>query len=320
MNIRRATEADEAVLRELWSEFEAETPPPPGDEETWDEAWPDIARHIREGVSLLAEDDEGPAGYLWVRAPEKGRAHATDAYVRPRARRLGLARAMLQEAVAELRAGGAEWLSLEVQTSNAGALATWRAFGFEEIQKVMLADLERLENELTTEQPSHTFGRIFAQTDDEGMIDRAVRTVIPRLGRSESTIVSAPSNGWIAIDDELCSRNPKLLRRLGQEISYRTGGVVLSLGIEDGHVVRYVLFDRGSVADEYASVPEFYGPLPPGDVIALSSNPTVAHRLTGADPEHVRAVARTASSPEELPPPEELYSQVAAALGVGSLG
>jgi hypothetical protein len=152
------------------------------------------------------------------------------------------------------------------------------------------------------------------------MIDSAVRSFIPRLGRSESTSVSAPANGWIAIDDELCSRDPKLLRRLGQELSYRTGGVVLALGMEEGHVVRYVLFDRGSVADEYASVPEYYGPLPPGDVIALSSNPTVAHRLTGADPEHVRAVARTASSPEELPPPEELYSQVAAALGVGSLG
>ena len=59
-------------------------------------------------------------------------------------------------------------------------------------------------------------------------------------------------NGWIAVDDELCSGDPSLLRRLAQELSYRTGGVVLTLGVEEEAVVRYVLFDRGSVADEYS--------------------------------------------------------------------
>jgi hypothetical protein len=33
--------------------------------------------------------------------------------------------------------------------------------------------------------------------------------------------------------------------------------------------VRYALFDRGGAVDEYASVPEYRGPLPPGDVVAL---------------------------------------------------
>jgi ribosomal protein S18 acetylase RimI-like enzyme len=318
VRIRRATEADEDVLHRLWEEFEAEVPPPPGDEESWEEAWPDVARHIREGVALLAEDEEGPVGYLWVSAAEKGRAHMTDAYVRPRARRGGLTRAMLREAVAELRGSGATWLSLDVLTPNSGAVATWRALGFEEIQKVMLADLVSLEAGLATERSADSYGRVYVQSDDESAVERAVQMFIPRLGRSEHTTVSAPSNGWIQIDDELCSAEPKLLRRLAQEISYRTGGVVLSLGIEEGRVVRYVLFDRGSVADEYASVPEYYGPLPPGDVVALSANPTVAHRLTGADAERLRAVARTAAYPEELPPVEELYAQLADVLGVGS--
>jgi hypothetical protein len=79
-----------------------------------------------------------------------------------------------------------------------------------------------------------------------------------------------------------------------------------------------VLFDRGSVADEYASVPEYHGPLPPGDVISLGANPTVVHRLTGADSERVRAIAKTAKSPEDLPPAKELYDQLADLLGVGS--
>ena len=73
---------------------------------------------------------------------------------------------------------------------------------------------------------------------------------------------------------------------------------MLALGVEEGRIVRYVLFDRGSVADEYVSVPEYYGPSAPGDVVGLSANPTVVSRLTGADPERVREVARTGGSPE----------------------
>ena len=53
-------------------------------------------------------------------------------------------------------------------------------------------------------------------------------------------------------------------------------------------------------------MPEYHGPLPPGDVIALGANPTVVARLTGADPARVREVARTAASPADLPPALEL--------------
>src|SRR5207249_6945218 len=136
-----------------------------------------------------------------------------------------------------------------------------------------------VERELARARHGGSRGRVYVQTDDEAAVERAVRQFIPRLGRSERTEVSQPRNGWIAVDDELCSRQPKLLRRLAQELSDRTGAVVLSLGVEDGAVVRYLLLERGRIADEYASVPEYFGPLPPGDVVALSANPTVAQRL-----------------------------------------
>jgi hypothetical protein len=80
--------------------------------------------------------------------------------------------------------------------------------------------------------------------------------------------------------------------------------------------VRYTLVDRGSVVDEYASVPEYHGPLPPGDVIALGANPTVVARLTGADPARVREIARTGASPADLPPALELHAQIAELMGV----
>ena len=51
-------------------------------------------------------------------------------------------------------------------------------------------------------------------------------------------------------------------------------------------------------------------------MIALAANPTVIARLTGADPSRVRAVARTASSPAELPPARELLTSLAGAVGV----
>jgi hypothetical protein len=88
------------------------------------------------------------------------------------------------------------------------------------------------------------------------------------------------------------------------------------MGVEDGAVVHYTLYDRGSLVDEYVSVPEYHGSLPPGDVIALGSNPTVVARLTGAQPARVREIARTAASPAELPPWNELYTQISELMGV----
>ena len=52
------------------------------------------------------------------------------------------------------------------------------------------------------------------------------------------------------------------------------------------------------------------------DVVALGANPRVVSRLTGADPARVRAVARTASSPDDLPPAPELLQQIADLMGL----
>ena len=140
---------------------------------------------------------------------------------------------------------------------------------------------------------------------------------MPRLpGGSHGSIVAPPRHGWIAVYDDVCDRDPSMLRRLARELSERTGAVVLALGVEHEQVVRFILFEAGRIVDEYLSVPEHYGALPPGDVIALAANPRVVARLTGADPAEVRAVARTALSPEELPPPQELLAGIAAAIGL----
>jgi hypothetical protein len=204
-------------------------------------------------------------------------------------------------------------VELDVLADNHGARTVYERLGFAPVELRLAAPLATLLAE-RTEGP--TFGSVHVQTDDAAAVERNVQKELPRLGRSERTEVTGPVNGWVTVRDELCDRDPSALKRLGKELSYTSGGVVLAMGVEDGAVVHYTLYDRGSLVDEYVSVPEYHGSLPPGDVIALGSNPTVVARLTGAQPARVREVARTAASPAQLPPWNELYTQIAQLMGV----
>ncbi len=315
MNIRPATVADEPVLRELWDELEAEVPAPPSFEETWAEEWADVERDIREGAVFLAEDGDGPLGYARAEKPEKRRSHLHAAYVRPRGRRQGVTKALLREVVARVRELGADLLSLDVVTSNADARAVWQRLGFAETIVQMTSGLDELEQRLAGDAGPSS-GAVYVQTDDPAKVEELARRYVPRLGRSEATEVTGSANGWVAVRDELCDREPPLLQRLARELSYATGSVVCALGVEHGAVVRYVLWERGRSVDEYLSVPGYYGPVPTGDAIALGANPRVVERLTGADPARVKEVARTAASPAELPSADELRAALAAVMGL----
>jgi ribosomal protein S18 acetylase RimI-like enzyme len=313
VNVREATAADKEMLLELWRAFEAEVPDLEVLTESPDEAWADLSQHIENGVALVAEEEGKPIGFAFagIGRIHPGIAHLTDLYVVPEARSAGIGTRLVEEVESRLRERGISHLSLHVLVSNPRARDLYKRLGFADHELLMIKSLEA-----RPQEPSS--GTLFVQTDDETAVERTVAKIVPRLGRSPGTHVSPPRNGWIEVDDELCRGDPALLRRLGSEISYALGAVALTLGIEQGAVVRYILFDRGGIADEYASVPEYFGPLPPGDVVALAANPTVANRLAGADPARMRAVARTAASPDELPPPAELLAQLAEVLGVSS--
>ncbi len=166
-------------------------------------------------------------------------------------------------------------------------------------------------------QKEPSFGSIHVQTDDVDAVVRAVRQFVPRLpGGSQGSVVLSPRDGWTSAYDELTDREPEMLRRLARELSDRMGSFVIVMGVEEGRVVRYVALERGRAVDEYLSVPEYYGPLPPGEVIALGANPRLMARLTGADADAVRATARTAIAPEELPSAAELVADLAGLFGI----
>lgn len=322
MTIRRAQEADLALLLELSVEFEAEVPEMPHRGElVIDKELEEIRDIVTSGLVLIAEDEDGPAGYALAKLEDQTICYLDSLYVRPRVRRSGVGKALMAEVAAWGAERGARTMTLEVLAANVAARSIYDRFGFEEESRILFAPLERLAPRLTAAKEGPSSGAIHVQTDDVDAVARAVTQFVPRLpGGSKGSVVVGELNGWTAVHDELCDREPAMLRRLALELSDRMGAVVLVLGIEHGRVVRYVLFERGSVVDEYASVPEYHGPLPPGDVIALGANPTVLARLTGADPARVRAVARTASVGAEVPPAGELLAALADVVGVEGAG
>ncbi|MGH3092682.1 MAG: hypothetical protein ACRDOG_10225 [Gaiellaceae bacterium] len=220
---------------------------------------------------------------------------------------------VLRVLIDEARAAGAERLEIET-THEAGD--AWIRAGFTETARLLEAPVETLESHLGGEkEPS--YGSIHIQSDDVDAVERAVRQFVPRLpGGSQGSVVVPPDEGWTSVYDELCDREPEMLRRLAREISDRMGAFVVAIGVEEGRVVRYSALERGRVVDEYLSVPEYYGPLPPGEVIALGANPRLMARMTGADLESVRAIAKTARAPDELQAPAELLAELAQAFGI----
>jgi ribosomal protein S18 acetylase RimI-like enzyme len=316
VTIRRAEAQDEQLLRELWEEFEAELEHPAYLRETWAEAWEDLSETVRNGVALVAEDDGEAVGFVFCVLGDRGRqtAHITDIYVRPRARGRGIGRAMIAGVVEPARSAGFDHVSLEVMLRNTEARHLYERLGFAPYDMFMVAPIGALEDRLAIRDRPASFGSLHVQTDDETGVERAVKQFMPRLGRSEWTEVSPASGGWVTVVDELCDHDRSAQRRLGTELSERMGVPVVALALEEEMVVRFLLFERGRMVDEYLSVPTYYGELSKADELSLAANPTLAARLTGADPTRVRAVARIASSASELPPARDLLAQIAETL------
>jgi ribosomal protein S18 acetylase RimI-like enzyme len=317
MNVRRAAAEDFDAIAALWREFDHEIPPPthegPADEEV---ELGEIREIIASELAFLAEDDGAPIGFALARKRAPGYGTLTDLFVSRDARRSGIATELMRQVLAAFREHGIEHFDLDVQASNHVARSLYARWGLKDVVVIMTGSVAGLEERLGS-QEAGSVGSIHIQSDDLSAVVQAVRQFVPRLpGGSRGSLVQSPRGGWIAVYDDVCDRNPEMLRRLARELCDRMGAVTLLLGVEREELVRMILFERGRIVDEYLSVPEFYGPLPPGDVVGLAANPTVVSRLTGAEPEAVRRVARTAPSPADLPPARELLAELAAVMHI----
>jgi GNAT superfamily N-acetyltransferase len=309
VSVRVAGEADLPLLAQFGQALEQEgaTESPLLDES-------ELAGIVAAGGALLAELSGVLAGVALVRSDPDGSLRLLCLYVNPDRRGRGVARALALELVRLARERGAGSLRIESRARESPLLALCERWGFAPERVTLTADVAALETRLA-KAAGPSYGAIYLQTDDELPIGRTLGRFVPRLPEAQ---LSDPRNGWIELTDERLDEDPRLLQRLARELSLATGAVTLALGVEEAAVVRYQLIERGGIVDEYLSVPEYYGPLPPGDVVALAANPTAAARLTGADPAEVRAVCRTASSPAELPPADELYRRIVEIMGVAA--
>jgi ribosomal protein S18 acetylase RimI-like enzyme len=310
VNVRAATSADEQTLLDFSEAIFGEN---------WNRPWPapEITPTLWEGrLVLLAEDEGEPVGFAFGVLQPGQFVHVNIVYVRPESRRRGATKALLAEFASRAREAGIEHMTLDVATANEVGREVWRRLGFTEWARRLTVPLSRLEEPT---EPGESYASLHVQTDDAEAVEAGVGKYLPRLGGSNARVLG-PRNGWVAVYAELIDGDRRARERLASELSNATAAVVCAIGVEDGAVVRYALFERGSIVDEYQSVPDYFSPLPPGDVVALGANPTVLARLTGAEPGRVRAVARTASSPDDLPPPGELLAQIAEALGLEGAG
>jgi GNAT superfamily N-acetyltransferase len=303
--IRAATSDDLPLVRDLWNEFGTEVHDAPWRDSDHDDDLERIEKALADGGVLLADED----GVAVVSTIGSKTAELDLLHVRPHARGKGLAAELMREAVRLARERGVEMLELHVLASNTDARAVYARWGFEPVELVVAAPVDALEQRLVLAD-GPTFGFVHVQTDD---VEKVKRDTVKVLRLEPDVEVEG---NWVRVRSDPTDADPDRLKALAKELSYMTGGVTLSLGIQRGAVVRYDLFDRGADVDEYLSVPEYFAPLPPGDAYALGANATVVGRLTGADPRRVREVARTAASPGELPPAQELYEQIATGRGV----
>jgi ribosomal-protein-alanine N-acetyltransferase len=312
VNVRPATVDDENVVRELWEEFEREVPEPPGFvPETWEEQWPDTKRQIEAGGVFIAEDGDGPVGVATAEGPDHGAMHVHLVHVRPRARRQGVAKALLRACANHARAAGAQVVSLHVLVSNESAYAVWRQLGFTDVSRFMAAPVDELDAHLGERETGEHRATTHVQTDDELSVERAIAHFIPRLQAPDVR----NTDSWIRIADPVLDADREAHGRFAHELSERLGAVTVALALE-GQVVRFRLYERGRMVDEYLSVPSYYGTLPTGDELALAANPTLVSRLTGADRDEVRRVARVAPIPSDLPPAPQLYEDLARLMGL----
>lgn len=312
MNIRTATLDDLDLLRSLAERLESELAGPPYPQHAPEVERAKVERMVADGVALLAEEEGEAVGYVLAGYGDQGptTVYVSGLWVDPASRGRGIGHELLRRVGGEALARGSTHFVLDVDSENRQAIAFFEHLGFEEGAKILRLGIERFLQE--REPPAESIGALHVQSDDTPAVERAVVEYLPRLVRGALSEVE-PGQGWTTV--RIAPFDRDVLRKLGAELSYRFGVTVL-LTLEEGAVVRFVIHNQGRMVDEYLSVPEYFGPLPRGDAVALRANPTVVARLTGASPASVRAATPNGDRPSDLPPPDELYVQIAEVMGL----
>lgn len=125
-------------MHALWTEFSAETTytPYPGSEFS--------ASLLTDQLAFMAEDRAEPVGCVFATTPNDHYGFVFGLYVRPAARRQGLARSLMQAAAQALRDEGRQYVVLSVDTPNAAGRSLYEALGFVDAARTLRAHVDEL--------------------------------------------------------------------------------------------------------------------------------------------------------------------------------
>ena len=138
MQIRRATPDDEPIMRSLWDEFTAETTytPYPGS--------PFSESLLTDHLAFLAQEGGKPVGSIYANLPTDHYGFVFGLYVRPEARRRGLARRLMNTVADAVHASGRRYLVLSVDTPNTAARSLYENLGFRDSARFLRIDIDEL--------------------------------------------------------------------------------------------------------------------------------------------------------------------------------
>ena len=133
----------------LWDEWvERESPVPSWVEGAREGTRAAIDTAVSSGSAVIAEEHGGVLGFACgvIEGPLTG--ELTELYVRPNARRGGIARKLVRAVVSELSERGAVFVTVGVAVDNAAARSFYERAGFRPTELRLLADVETLERGL----------------------------------------------------------------------------------------------------------------------------------------------------------------------------
>src|SRR5262249_54565797 len=139
----------------------------------------ELEKAVGKDVVLLADD----VGLAVATKTDERKGFLDILYVKPEARRTGVAADLLREAANRLRELGADVLELEVLQSNVVARGIYEHWGFTPVELTLAAPIDNLLARLS-HSAGPTFGAVHVQTDDADAVSHYVDRVLPRLGRT----------------------------------------------------------------------------------------------------------------------------------------
>jgi hypothetical protein len=128
--------------------------------------------------------------------------------------------------------------------------------------------------------------------------------------------ISPPASGWVTVYDATSDEQDlDELHRLAMALSRGLRTAVFTFLVHDSDVLMYLLFENGQLADEYNSVPDYFGEAGEADEERYRGDPSVVLRhcragTTAAD------VERVLHGDADADFAEEGLGQLAALLGI----